>query len=107
MHTYNIKSVDRTGETIRIVFYNIRCLVDPLDRTGFNVELVVAKAIPSAGVFSPVIITSFWIRTTRGLSFDHSPFFWCKVPVSHGAITQVFPDQNAQTTDNVPHHTIA
>ena len=56
--THNVNCIGRTGKTFRVVFDDIGCPENTLDRASFDVELVVAEAIfpsnshPSAACFT-------------------------------------------------------
>ena len=47
--THDIDCVCRTGETVWVVLDDVRGFENALDGAGFDVELVVAEAVPPAG----------------------------------------------------------
>jgi len=60
---------------------HIRRLENALNRASFDIELIIAETIP--------------------------PLFRRKVPIRHRSITQVPSDQNIDTANDMPHHTVA
>lgn len=45
MLTHDIDGVDGAGNAVWIIFDDVGCLENSLDRAGFDIELVIAEAV--------------------------------------------------------------
>ena len=97
--------VDRVGwtrETFGVVLDNIAGFEYALNGTRLHVELVVAEAVLSTASSVQAKVDDVVNHVSLYL-----PLFWREVPVSHGPVAQILPDQHIQTTDNMSHHAVS
>lgn len=101
--THDIDCVCGTGEAVWVVLGDVGGFEDALDGAGFDVELVVAEAIPPAER-TPLAyyFISFVFEYCR-----YSPLLWREIPVRDSTIAQVLPDQYVDAANNMPHHAIS
>ena len=101
--THDIDRVSGTGEAVWVVLDDVGSFEDALDGAGFDVELVVAEAIPPAKrIQLAYYFISFVFEYCR-----YSPLLWREIPVRDSTVAQVLPNQYIDTTNNMPHHAIS
>ena len=103
--THDVDCTWWTGYASRIVLHNVGGLEYSLNRTSFDIELVVAEAI------LPMQCHRLAFISHKGclqlMCYRDLPFFRRKVPVCHSAISQILPEQDVDTSDHMSHHAIS
>lgn len=78
---HDVDRVRRASDAVGVVLDDVTGAEDALDGAGFDVELVVAEAI--------------------------FPLLGGEVPVRHGAVAEIFADEDVDAADHVSHHAVA
>jgi hypothetical protein len=78
---------------------NIRSLIDPLNGTSFDIELLIAEALLPNGKSED--------SCPKAKAVVILPFLQRKVPISHSTISKVFADKDIDASNNMSQHRIS
>ena len=86
--THDVDCVCGTGETVWVVFDDVGGFENALDGAGFDIELIVAEAVPP-GKWTP---SALCFTSSVSEYCGNSPLLWGEIPVRDSTVAQVLSD---------------